>query len=93
MTYLVGKDYVAPEATKKEISSQKKTAINGKIKELCPKDGKKSYEEIVKHIQAEYVAIDEHYTSGEIVAMIKDLKDKDKDYELPEVEATPEVIE
>ena len=81
MPYLQGKDYVASKKSKKEVTAQKKTSLKSTIKTFCPKDKKKSYEEIIAKIRKDET---DHYTNDELVEIIEQLKKKDADYKLPE---------
>lgn len=81
MPFLIGKDYVAPIVSKKDLTSAKKTSLKTLIKTACPKDKKKSYEDVIAYVRKNDAG---YYTNDEIVALIDDLKKKDADYKLPE---------
>jgi len=78
--YLQGKDYKASKSDKKALSPEKKTSLKAKIESFCPKDKKKSYEEIIAHIRKD---AKKFYTNDELIAVIDSLKKSD-DYKLPE---------
>ena len=61
--YLISPDYVAPEATVKPKVKDVKTKIKTFVGE-----GKKSYEEIVKHIQEA-----DNLTNDEVISQIKEI--------------------
>jgi len=62
MNFLQGTKYTEPVVEPKVVSAQKKTAIKAKIKLLVPKtsDKRMSKGEIVKALDAEYLAAGEH---------------------------------
>jgi len=78
--YLIGKDYKASKDGRKALSTQKKTSLKAKVKTFCPKDKKRSYEEIIDHIRKD---AKEYYTNDELVKVIEAVK-KEDDYKLPE---------
>jgi len=79
--YLIGKDYKASSEDKEALSTQKKTSLKAKVKTLCPKDKKMSYEELIASIRKDAT---EYYTNDELVSVIEDVK-KEDDYKLPEI--------
>lgn len=82
MPYLQGKDYKAPTVSKKDLTSAKKTSLKTLIKTACPKDKKKSYEDIIAHVRKNDSG---YYTNDELVEVIDSLK-KEADYTVPAIE-------
>lgn len=62
MKFLQGTAYTEPTVTVEKITAQKKTAIRNKIKVLVPKTSDKSMSEgeVVKALQEDYLAQNEH---------------------------------